>query len=43
MDIILMDTTIRTGITTTGRTIGMAETVITATTVTITTIGTKLT
>ena len=48
-----MDTTIRTGITTTGRTmatltigltIGMAETDITATTVTIATItGTKLT
>jgi hypothetical protein len=53
MGIILMDTTIRTGITTTGRTmatlttgltIGLAETDITATTVTIATITrTKLT
>ncbi len=53
MDIILMDTIIRTGTTTTDRTIatltigltiGMAETDITATTVTIATItGTKLT
>ena len=53
MGIILMDTTIRTGITTTGRTmatlttgltIGLAETDITATTATIATItGTKLT
>jgi hypothetical protein len=53
MGIILMDTTIRTGITTTGHTmvtlttgltIGLAETDITATTATIATItGTKLT
>jgi hypothetical protein len=41
MDIILMDTTTRTGITTTGLTIGLAETDITATIATIT--GTKVT
>jgi hypothetical protein len=52
MDIIRMDTTIRTALTTTGRigpmaiiglTIGPAGTAITATTVIITTIGAKLT
>ena len=43
MDIILMDTIIRTGTTTTGLTIGMAATDITATIVIIDTItGTKL-